>query len=105
PRGTEVLAAVADATVKLYAESLAVQARIDTDAILTTVTSTISELIPATCMAVLMKADPDTSRVVFADHTNPAIAQYLETYVAALLRPGEAPTAGISQGVKIGRAH
>ena len=56
PRGTEVLAAVADATVKLYAESLAVQARIDTDAILTTVTSTISELIPATCMAVLMKA-------------------------------------------------
>src|SRR5437879_11667763 len=69
------------------------------DAILTTVTSTISELIPATCMAVLMKADPDTSRVVFADHTNPAMALYLETYVAALLRPGEAPTAGISQGV------
>jgi len=99
PRGTEVLAAVADATVKLYAESLAVQARIDMDAILTTVTSTISELIPATCMAVLMKADPDTSRVVFADHTNPAMALYLETYVAALLRPGEAPTAGISQGV------
>lgn len=99
PRGAAVLAAVADATVKLYGVSLAVQARIDTDAILTTVTSTISKLVPATCMAVLMKADPDTSRVVFADHTNPAMVRYLDEYVTALLRPGVAPTTGISQGV------
>jgi DNA-binding CsgD family transcriptional regulator len=99
PRGAEVLAAVADAIVRLYGASLAVQARIDTDAILTAVTSTISDLIPATCMAVLMKADPDTSRVVFADHSNPAMVRYLDEYVTALLRPGVAPTTGISQRV------
>src|SRR5207249_11914 len=90
PRGAQVLAAVADATVKLYSEVLAVQARVDIDAILTTVTSTISRHVPATCVAVQMKSDPDTSRVVFGDHTYPAMVRYLDEYVTALLRPGEA---------------
>ena len=94
PRGAQVLAAVADATVKLYSEVLAVQMRVDTDAILATVTSTISRHVPATCVAILMKSDPDTSRVVFADHTYPAMVRYLDEYVTALLRPGEAPTTG-----------
>ena len=94
PRGAQVLAAVADATVKLYSEVLAVQARVDIDAILTTVTSTISRHVPATCVAAQMKSDPDTSRVVFGDHTYPAMVRYLDEYVTALLRPGEAPTTG-----------
>src|SRR5712691_6778635 len=94
PRGAQVLAAVADATVKLYSEVLAVQMRVDTDAMLATVTSTISRHVPATCVAILMKSDPDTSRVVFADHTYPAMVRYLDEYVTALLRPGEAPTTG-----------
>lgn len=99
PRGVRVLASVADALMKLSNESLAVDSRIDTDAILATVTSTISQLVPVTCMAVLMKSDPGTSRIVVSDHVNAAVATYIEAYVATMLRPGEAPTTGLSQRV------
>ena len=99
PRGERVLAAVADAITDLYNESLAIQTRIDTDLILKTVTATIAKRLPVTCTAILLKPDPETSRVVFADATNPGLADYLDSYVASLLRPGEAPTYGLARKV------
>ena len=99
PRGERILAAVADAITRMYGETLAVQSRIDTDAILKTVTTAIAQRLPVTSVAILMKPDPETSRVVFADETNPGMADYLDTYIASLLRPGEAPTYGLARKV------
>lgn len=99
PRGERILAAVSDAVTRTYAESLAVQTRIDSDALLKTVTLTIAERLPVTCTAIQLKPDPETSRVVFADVTNPGMADYLDRYVASLLRPGEAPTYGLARKV------
>ena len=99
PRGEQVLAAIADATVRVYSESLAVHSRINIDSILTAAASAVAERLPVTCMAILMKSDPDTSRVVFADNVNPGMGNYLDNYIATLLRPGEAPTTGLSRKV------
>lgn len=99
PRGERILAAVADAITRMFGESLAIRSRVDTDAILKTVTTTIAERLPVTCTAILMKPDPETSRVVFADVTNRGMAEYLDTYIASLLRPGEAPTYGLARKV------
>src|SRR3989454_8983370 len=99
PRGARVLDSLADALMKLFGDPLASSGRVDTDAILTTVTSTIAEQIPVTCIAILMKSDPDMSRVVTADRAHPEIAEYIDDYIATLTRPREAPTAGLSQRV------
>jgi DNA-binding CsgD family transcriptional regulator len=99
PRGERILALVADTLVQVFTDSLAVRSRINVDDILTAVTSAIAERLPVTCIAILMKIDPDTSRVVFADHTNPGMARYLDDYIARLLRPGEAPTTGVASRV------
>src|SRR2546430_4815660 len=99
PRGARVLDSLVDALMKLFSELLASSGRVDTDAILTTVTSTIAEQIPVTCIAILMKSDPDMSRIVTADHAHPEIAEYIDDYIATLTRPREAPTAGVSQRV------
>src|SRR5881296_3776850 len=95
PRGARVLDSLADALMNLFGDLLASSGRVDTDAILTTVTSTIAEQIPVTCIAILMKSDPDMSRVVTADRAHPEI----DDYIATLTRPREAPTAGFSQRV------
>src|SRR2546425_11788202 len=99
PRGARVLDSLADALMKLFSDLLASSGRVDTDAILTTVTSTIAEQIPVTLMAILMKGDPAMSRVVPADRAHPEIAEYIDDYIATLTRPREAPTAGFSQRV------
>src|SRR5437667_9699133 len=99
PRGARVLDSLADALMKLFSDLLASSAHVDTDTILTTVTSTIAEQIPVTCIAILMKSDPDMSRVVTADRVHPEIAEYIDDYIATLTRPREAPTAGFSQRV------
>src|SRR2546423_11917173 len=99
PRGARVLDSLVDALMKLFSELLTSSGRVDTDVILTTVTSTIAQHIPATCVAILMKSDPDMSRVVTADHVRPEIAEYIDDYIATLTRPREAPTAGFSQRV------
>lgn len=67
--------------------------------ILSTATSTLSRLMPATWMAVVMDPDPETSRVVVADDLDGALADYMDTYIAAIDRPNRAPTAGLSQHV------
>src|SRR5436190_23612957 len=104
PRGARLLDSLVDALMKLFSELLASSGRVDTDAILTTVTSTIAEQIPVTCVAILMESDPDMSRIVTADHAHPEIAQYIDDYVATMTRPHEGPTAGFSQRVIEGGA-
>lgn len=99
PRGVRVLESVADGLMKLFGESLAVRSRVDTNTILDSVTSVISEQVPLTCMAILMTSDPGTSRVVVADHGHPAMATYIDDYVGTLFSPHEAPTTGLSQRV------
>src|SRR5438094_9809434 len=98
PRGARVLDSLADELTKLLAE-LVSQSHVDTDAILTVATSTIAQHIPATCIAILMKSDPDMSRIITADRRHPEIAEYIDDYIATLTRPREAPTAGFSQRV------
>lgn len=85
--------------MKLFGESLAVQSRVDTNTILDTVTLVLSEQLPLTCVAILMKSDPGTSRVVVADDAHPAMATYIDDYVGTLFSPHEAPTTGLSQRV------
>jgi len=53
-------------------------ARLDPQAILTTVTGTLSRLRQGTWVASLINKDPRTSRVVAADDSDPLIARYVE---------------------------
>jgi DNA-binding CsgD family transcriptional regulator len=72
---------------------------LEVPSILATATSTLSRFKPATWMAVVMDPNPDTSRVVVADDADPAMAQYVDTFIAAIDRPHHSPTAGLSQQV------
>jgi DNA-binding CsgD family transcriptional regulator/GAF domain-containing protein len=67
--------------------------------ILSTATSTLSRLLPATWMAMVMNPDPETSRVVVADDADQTMADYMDTFIAAIDRPNRAPTSGLSQTV------
>ena len=53
-------------------------ARLDPQAVLTTVTSTLSRLRPGTWVASLLNKDPSTTRVVTASDADPVIAGYVE---------------------------
>jgi DNA-binding CsgD family transcriptional regulator len=74
-------------------------APLSVQAILSTATSSLSRLVPATWMALAMNTNPDTSRAVVADEADQAMADYVDTYIATIDRPNRAPTAGISQRV------
>lgn len=99
PRGEQILSRVADSLTRLLGDASAAASRIDTDVILRAVTDAIAERLPVSVMAILMKSDPDTSRVVFADNHHPQFVRWLEDYIESLLRPHEAPTAGVSRKV------
>lgn len=71
----------------------------DINAILAIATSALSRIRPATWVAVVMNPDPATSRVVVADDTELAMADFVEAYVTAIDRPHRAPTAGMAQQV------
>jgi GAF domain-containing protein len=64
--------ALAEVTIHLAA------ARLDPEAILTTVTGTLSRMRPGTWVASLINKDPRTSRVVAANDADPLIARYVE---------------------------
>ena len=66
-----------DAAVAAITEQLA-GSRLDPDAILETVTSSLSKLRGGTWVAILLNKDPRTSRVVAADEADPQLAEYLE---------------------------
>lgn len=67
--------------------------------VLATVTKTLSRLRPGTWVAALMNKDPSTSLVVAADESEPALAHYVDRWVAALHSPERAPTIGLASRV------
>ena len=67
--------------------------------ILSAATSLLSRLVPGTWMALVMDPNPETSRVVVADDPDRKMAEYVDTYIAAIDRPNRAPTTGWSQQV------
>jgi len=75
------------------------EATLDPRAILATVTTTLSRLRSGTWVGLLMNKDPSTSLIVVTDQADPATATYIEKYLAAIYRPGETPTHGLSQRV------
>ena len=99
PRGEQILALVADSLTQLLGDAYTARKAVDTDDILRAVTSTVASRLPVSVMAILMKSDPNTSRVVLADEHHPAWIAWVEEYIASLLRPHEAPTTGLSQKV------
>lgn len=74
-------------------------AALGVQSILAAATSTLSRLVPGTWMALVMDPNPETSRVVVADDAERTMAEYLDTYIAAIDRPNRAPTMGLSQQV------
>ena len=83
---SEVLAELADA-------------RLETRAILRAVTASLSKLRPGTWVAALLNKDPSTSILEVADATTPEMVEYFELGMAAIERPGELPTTGLTQQV------
>jgi PAS domain S-box-containing protein len=77
----------ADRVVNEVTEQLA-GARLDPQAILSGVTSTLSRLRQGTWVATLLNKDPRTSRVVAANDADPQVAEYIESLQ---LRPGAPP--------------
>lgn len=73
--------------------------RLNVREVLATVTKTLSRLRPGTWVAALMNKDPSTSQVVAADESEPALAHYVDRWVAALHSPDRAPTAGLASRV------
>jgi DNA-binding CsgD family transcriptional regulator/GAF domain-containing protein len=98
-RGEQILAALADSLTVALAEGYAGRETVDTDHILRVVANAIAERLPVTCIAVLMKSDLETLRVVHADVTNPGMDEFLDRYNARMLRRDEVPTHGISRKV------
>src|SRR5437899_3307290 len=83
---SEVLAELADAGL-------------ETRAILKAVTNSLSKLRPGTWVAALLNKDPSTSILEVADATTPEMVEYFELGMAAIERPGELPTTGLTQQV------
>jgi GAF domain-containing protein len=67
-------------------------ARLEPEAVLSTVTSTLSRLHAGTWVAMLINKDPRTVRVVAANHSDPVLARYIENMQVS----GEAALSGIS---------
>lgn len=90
---------------RLSAETLAeindelTRTRLDVHAILSMLTSSLSRHGPGTWVATVLNNDPSTSVVRVADDANPALADYINRYIAFLDRPGRSPTTGMSRGV------
>ena len=71
----------------------------EVQAILMAATSVLSRIAPVTWAAMVMNPDPETSRVVVANDTDPAMADWVEAYLAAIDRPSSVPTVGVSRQV------
>jgi GAF domain-containing protein len=73
--------------------------RLDVRATLATVTKTLSRLRSGTWVATLMNKDPSTSLVVAADESEPALAHYIDRYVAEAGTPDQALTSSFAKQV------
>ena len=99
PGGEQILSDLADALTRKLGETYAARATIDTDEMLRLVATVIADRLPVTCVAVLMKSDPEKLRVVHVDNTNPGLAEWMDRYDATIHRQAEVPTHGISRKV------
>ena len=99
PRGEQILSYLADSLTRMLGETYAARETIDTDDILRLVATIVADRLPVTCVAVLMKSDPEKVRVVHMDKTNPGLAEWMDRYDAAIHRQAEVPTHGISRKV------
>jgi DNA-binding CsgD family transcriptional regulator len=61
--------------------------------------NTLSEMRSGTWIGLLMNKDPSTSLIKVVDQADPATATYIKEYQAAIFRPGETQTTGLSQRV------
>lgn len=92
--------------VELIEEISAALAResLDVEAMLTAATKRLSMARPGTWVAVVMNPDPETSRVVVTDKSQPEIARYISEYVSLYDRAERVPTTGlVEQVIEIGR--
>ena len=90
PAGQDILAEVSDTLAQTPAQ---------VEAILSAATSGLSRLTGGTWVAMLMDPDPETSRIVVGDDSDPAMKLYVDAYVTALGRRQRAPTTGLSEQV------
>lgn len=74
-------------------------ARLDTQALMTTLTRTLSRRKPGTWVATLMNRDPSTTRVIVADDSNTPMADYINRYVASMGTAGGTPNTGLGRQV------
>lgn len=74
-------------------------ARLDTQALMTTLTRTLSRRKPGTWVATLMNRDPSTTRVIVADDSNTPMADYMNRFVAAMGVAGGTPNTGLGRQV------
>ncbi|MGH7764888.1 MAG: GAF domain-containing protein, partial [Candidatus Dormibacteraceae bacterium] len=92
--GQDIISAVANQLAAELANS-----PVDSRAIARGAVKMLSRLVPGTWVAVIMNDDPTTSHVVAADERAPAMAAYMDRYVADLYAAGQATTTGLSQHV------
>ena len=90
--------AVADHRLAQVSSELA-GTRADVQAILTAATSLLSRITPVTWTAIVMNPDPETSRVVVANDTDPVLADWVHAYLHAIDNPNSVPTVGLSRQV------
>jgi PAS domain S-box-containing protein len=86
--------AYGDAAVAAVDEQLA-SSRLEPEAILKGVTSTLNKLRPGTWVAALINKDPRTVKVVVANDTNPEITDYIEDMQLS----GRVPSSPVSMGI------
>lgn len=98
PRMSETQTVTGPQIVARISDELA-QVELDTHEILATVARTLSDVRPGTWVALVMNKDPSTSMLAVKDKSNPAVASYIEKYLAAMFQPGQTPTIGLSQRV------
>ena len=73
--------------------------RLDTQAIMTALTRSLSRHKPGTWVATLMNRDPSTTRVIVADDSRTPMADYINRFVSAMRVAGGAPNTGIGRQV------
>jgi GAF domain-containing protein/DNA-binding CsgD family transcriptional regulator len=73
--------------------------RLDVQAIMTTLTQSLSRRKPGTWVATLLNRDPSTSLIILAHDSNQAMADYMNRYVASLGRTGRTPNTGVARQV------
>jgi GAF domain-containing protein len=73
--------------------------RLDIQAIMTTLTRSLSRRRPGTWMVTLLNRDPSTARVILGDDSNQPMADYVNRYMASINQSGGTPNTGLTRQV------